>query len=143
MDNRLSGVRPDVLDGHLPRPALYFVLEWGFSFNFEHPAFVRVEAFHFAPDHTLRTPVFLGAKPHPDVDFRPVPSHEVALIEDPGGKLICCADNTRTEDRWQARLRSGVHVVGRAEGAVGAKTATQLIEAALIALVRRCAVADA
>lgn len=137
MDNRLSGIRPAILDEHLPAPALYFVLEWAFSFNFSHAAFVRVEEFDFTADHVLRTPIYLGAKLHPDVAFKPDPSHDTARIDDADGRLLCYAEITRTGESWQARFRSGVNVVGRAEGTLGAKTSSQLIEAALVALVRR------
>jgi hypothetical protein len=137
MENRLSGIRPGVLDAQLPAPALYFVLEWGFSFNFSHAAFVRVEEFEFASHHVLRTPVYLGAKLHPDVAFKPDPSHDTVRIDDADGKPLCYVEITRTGESWQARFRSGVNIVGRAEGTVGAKTASQLIEAALVAMVRR------
>lgn len=137
MDNRLSGIRPGILDEHLPAPAQYFVLEWAFNFNLSHAAFVRVEEFDFAADHVLRTPIYLGARLHPDVAFKPDPSHDTARIDDADGKLLCYAEITRTGESWQARFRSGVNIVGRAEGTVGAKTASQLIEAALVAMVRR------
>ena len=139
MENRLSGIRPDVLGEQLPAPALYFVLEWAFSFNFSHAAFVRVEEFDFASDHVLRTPIYLGAKLHPDVAFKADPSHDTTRVEAEDGKLLCYAEITRTGESWQARFRSGVNVVGRAEGTVGARTSPQLIEAALVALVRRAA----
>ncbi|WP_332825470.1 hypothetical protein [Ramlibacter sp.] len=137
MENRLSGIRPDVLDDHLPAPALYFVLEWGFSFNLSRAAFVRVEEFEFAVHHVLRTPIYLGAKLHPDVVFKPDPSHDTARIDDADGKPICYAEITRTGESWQARFRSGVKVVGRAEGTLGARTSSQLVEAALVAMVRQ------
>lgn len=142
MENRLSGIRPGILDERLPAPTPYFVLEWAFSFNFSHAAFVRVEEFDFASDHVLRTPIYLGAKLHPDVAFQPDPSHDTASIDDADGKLLCYAEIMRTGEGWQARFRCGVTVVGRAEGTVGAKTSSQLIEAALVALVRQATTAS-
>ena len=143
MENRLSGIRPAILDEHLPPPAPYFVLEWSFSFNFSHATFVRVESFDFAPDQILRTPIYLGAELHPAVAFKPDSTHDTALVQDRGGKLLCYAEITRTGEHWAARFRQGVNVIGRAQGTLGAKTSSQLVEAAMTALVRQAAVNNA
>ena len=139
MGNRLSSIQPALLDQHLPGRAGYFVLDWGFSHHFTHAAFVRVDEFHFRGDHALPAPVYLHATVHPDVHFKADPSHDTVLLEDAAGRVICHADITRTEERWQARIRSGVNVIGRAHGSLGVHTSSQLVEAALVALVRQAA----
>jgi hypothetical protein len=137
MQNRLSSIQPDILDQHLPGRALYFVLKWGFSLQFAHAAFVHVEEFQFGAGHALQAPIYLNATLHPDVLLKPDPTHDIAIVEDAEGGVLCHAEITRTDERWQARLRAGVNVVGRAQGTLGAKTSSQLIGAALVALVRQ------
>lgn len=142
MENRLSSIRPALLDEHLPPPAPYFVLQWRFSYQFAHGAFVRVEAFDFTADHVLRTPIYLGAELHPAVLFKPDPTHDTALVQDRDGKLLCYAEITRTGEHWAARLRHGVNVIGRAQGTLGPRTSSQLVEAAMTALVRHASGVD-
>jgi len=144
-DDRLKDIKPEILNAHLPQPAPFGVLEWGFVFRTGQVTFVQVETCNFAPGHFLRVPIVLGARTNPAVQLTAEPEFAgVFTIEDADGNTLCTAQLARQiGDVWHATFYEATRQIGEARGTVGRNTPASFIEAALVAVVRHMAAKSA
>ena len=135
-------IQPDVLDVHLPqRP--YGVEEWRFVRETADADCVQVTDFDYPPSLYLRIPVVLAVRHAAHADSAADIEHAgVFLIEDAQGEALCTVRWRRLSgDRWGATFHDrSQRQIGSAAGTFGTRTAPQVAEAALVALVRHAAV---
>lgn len=136
--NALNLIEPKVLNESLPLKP-YGVEEWGFVLKTGQVTFVEVTDFGYPPAVYLRVPVVLGARLAPGVELQAAPEYKgVLAIEDAQENMLCTARWWRQiGDVWDATFHDSTQQqIGKARGTLGTNTSPQLVEAALVAMVR-------
>lgn len=139
---QLDLIQPGVLDVHLPqRP--YGIEEWGFVRETAQADWVQVMDFDYPPSLYLRIPVVLAVRHSEPADAAADIEHAgVFLVENAQGEALCSVRWSRPSgDRWSATFHDqSQRQIGSAGGTVATRTAPQVIEGALVALLRHATV---